>query len=1693
MISTSEAQVFEEQHLQRLDEIYGYLDLEVDLTGMIYRWGLVSHTASLEVDSANASQIHEQLTTLQRSNGALCGHNIRRFDSLHLTRTWPDLALLPVIDTLELSVLAFPLQSSHKLHKDYKPSQYASNHPLEDTRATRLLLQHIINTLGQQPLSLQQTYTWLLTCGNESADRAYQQFFNSLGQAINIPPRLNSLPPEALSGVDCSYVEQLWSVPSSQVVSFDERLIVAALLAWNYTRNLEKSSQPVSTWLTYIPGFSLTLNRLFPVLTQGFTYHPYLEAFRINAFRDRQEEVVQAIVAGQCPLVLMATGGGKSLCYQLPALMFYQRQQALTVCISPLQALMDDQVRDLENLGLHFATYINGTLSATERAQRLENIRQGKIGLLYISPEQLRSISIRALLMERLPVFWVIDEAHCISQWGHDFRPDYRYIPKFIQELYTERQVPPPHFALLTATATDQVRCDMKQLFAQHGLQVQRDIITTVQRPNLTYEVIPVNGNKDEEICKSVQAALEQEGCALVYTTTRKEAERLATMLNQRNLPARHYHGKLSRQEKSEVLQAFKERHLNVITATCAFGMGINRPDVRAVVHHTMSSSLEAYIQEAGRAGRDQEPAVCTLLFDEQDADTIFFLKSLNQLSETELRNIFKAVRGLRDQIKGRDPVSEDWFWVTPEEIFQTSDLDDAFATEDEQRNTKIKVALHQLETFGMTERAENLSTFVQFSLIYDSPQQSCRQLGLYSRECDLSSLQVEQFERLIYAMHLAKVHCEHQDEPFPLDRLSDDAGISIEELPNRIRELQRAGICRYQIPLTLLITKSITKGSKGDAQNKHDRVRQQERQLLDALLELQGERDTVQVNLRGLATRLDPTGQQNLKAATLMQLLESWRTQGWVQLQPLAPGIVRLHQLQVADHLDQHQALAKAVLVALYSKLGATTGVRLRLEYDLGELIDSINGGLQPCLYTEADIKAILLWLHGHEILRLTDGLNLFRQALKVRVIKRARIDTVRRRYREIKERYDEQARQTHLMVEYGKTSHPVARQQLVDDYFQFSAQAFETSHPNLSSDKVKRPLTQADYNRIMQPLNPVQQAIVEADVPAMAVIAGPGSGKTRTIVHRIAYLVKVKRVNPNRILVLAYNRNAVRELRLRLQGLIGPLAFNMQVFTFHGLALSLLGRTLGQEPTPRSNSEFSFQQILKSACQLLEQGDDPEAEEDDNPLRRLQLLGNLEYIFVDEYQDVAEDEYRLIKLVAGLGQSEDDGRSVQINLCVIGDDDQNIYEFRNTSTRYILDFEVEYRAQRQLLVENYRSTESIIAKANSLIQHNQIRCKRTSDEQVRINQERHGLEGNPVRALQFNTTSTQAAWVCEQIQTWLRAGVKPNQIAVLAHKWNQLSPVRALLEQNGLSTYALKGEDIRLVRNWVAHRLVEKLKESGASRILEPHESVCDRFQQLFKHWKRNDQELTVQTLLRIGREIDQERIDGLEAGMRPISADDILTTLFEFNESGASFTQENSVLVTSCHGAKGLEFEKVILLTDGFTVRQDTVESERRLFYVAMTRAKEELILCSTRPCQFVQEAGISSQAVSYPEHSLPQKILYLDLTPGDVNLGHLATQKSQEMIKALQEGETLLLTGNSNNTRWLIRTSQGHAIGALSKAGAQTLYRQGLRLGQFQFQPEEVSIRAIYRHLKINEVTGEVEESHFVIIPKIRVCR
>ena len=333
---------------------------------------------------------------------------------------------------------------------------------------------------------------------------------------------------------------------------------------------------------------------LLPLLKQYFGF---------GSFRPLQEEIIRDSLAGRDTFALLPTGGGKSLCFQLPAL----AQDGLTVVISPLIALMKDQVDALHAAGAP-ATFLNSSLNQTEGRDRYRRLHNGEFRLLYVAPERLMLDGMLDALRKWNVRLIAIDEAHCISEWGHDFRPEYRQIAN-LRPLFPD--VP---MMALTATATERVRAD---IVTQLKLRDARVYVASFNRPNLTYRVVPKSKGY-EQLLDFVRARPREAG--IVYCASRAATEKLAERLNEDGVKARAYHAGLTPKQRSENQELFLRDEVRVICATIAFGMGINKPNVRFVVHYDLPKNIESYYQETGRAGRDGLPSECLLLFNPGDA-----------------------------------------------------------------------------------------------------------------------------------------------------------------------------------------------------------------------------------------------------------------------------------------------------------------------------------------------------------------------------------------------------------------------------------------------------------------------------------------------------------------------------------------------------------------------------------------------------------------------------------------------------------------------------------------------------------------------------------------------------------------------------------------------------------------------------------------------------------------------------------------------------------------------------------------------------------------------------------------------------------------------------------------------------------------------------------------------------------------
>ena len=330
--------------------------------------------------------------------------------------------------------------------------------------------------------------------------------------------------------------------------------------------------------------------------------------FDFSEFRSGQKEIIESILRGEDVVALMPTGGGKSLCYQLPAIL----SDKITIVVSPLIALMKDQVDSLTARGIP-ATFLNSSVDFDEIEKRIAAIRQGKIKMVYIAPERFASPSFRTLLASLEISLLAVDEAHCVSQWGHDFRPDYMEIGKYIQTLPTR-----PCVAAFTATATPEVKDD---IIARLELQDPQIFIRGFDRPNIKF-FAQKNLTPTERFDEVLRIVKSLPGSGIVYSISRKNAEGIAQYLRKEGISAKAYHAGMSAGEREEIQNDFMENRFKVIVATVAFGMGVDKADIRYVIHCGMPGSIEGYYQEAGRAGRDGEKAFCILLHGKRDVTT---------------------------------------------------------------------------------------------------------------------------------------------------------------------------------------------------------------------------------------------------------------------------------------------------------------------------------------------------------------------------------------------------------------------------------------------------------------------------------------------------------------------------------------------------------------------------------------------------------------------------------------------------------------------------------------------------------------------------------------------------------------------------------------------------------------------------------------------------------------------------------------------------------------------------------------------------------------------------------------------------------------------------------------------------------------------------------------------------------------
>ena len=735
------------------------------------------------------------------------GHNLIDFDLPHLRAADPGLRLLdlPAVDTLRLNPLAFPRNPYHYLVKHYQDGSLRRGRRNDPELDARLVLEVFDNqqkAFKEADPDLLAAWHWLTGANdNVGFDRCFAHLRRaprpSDGEAYGAIER-------RLAGASC-WTQTVAAMEDAGQHPWE----LAYALAW---LSAAGSNSVMPPWVRHqFPEAGRLVRRLRDNVCTGAgcewcreRHDPRRELtrwFGFDDFRPRpagedgrplQQGIVEAAMAGEHLLGILPTGAGKSLCYQLPALSRYDKTGALTVVISPLVALMADQVAGLESRGVGSCVTVNGLLSMPERADALERVRLGDAGILIISPEQLRSVSLRRVLDQREIGCWVLDEAHCLSKWGHDFRPDYRYVGRFIRERSGDDPAPP--VLCLTATAKPDVKAEITEYFREE-LGIELKVFDGgARRTNLEFVVVPTRGSaKFDDIYGLLREDLPDHvpGGAIIYCATRRHSEEVAQFLQEKGLSADYFHAGLPPETKKHVQESFINGGLRAIAATNAFGMGIDKPDVRLVIHADIPGSLENYLQEAGRAGRDQQAARCVLLYAQDDVEHQFGMSARSRLSRREIHGVLRALRNLDRKKRLNGEVV-----ATAGEILR-EDEEGVFERDSGTDDTRVRTAVAWLEEAVLLTREENRVQVFPSSLRVATLEDARARL----ERAGITAVYREQLLTICQALFEADA-----DDGISTDELMASAGLTPEGVRKALHDLEGLGIASNDTAITAFV-----------------------------------------------------------------------------------------------------------------------------------------------------------------------------------------------------------------------------------------------------------------------------------------------------------------------------------------------------------------------------------------------------------------------------------------------------------------------------------------------------------------------------------------------------------------------------------------------------------------------------------------------------------------------------------------------------------------------------------------------------------------------------------------------------------------------------------------------------------------------------------------------------------------------
>lgn len=1473
--------------------------------GVVRDDGAVLHTHS-----------EKEFIDFLESCDTICGHNIINHDLKYLAHLQLE-RNRTIIDTLYLSPLLFPKKPYHRLVKDDKLQVDELNNPANDAAKARDLFHDEVAAWQQLTPTRQAIYYQLL-----SDTPQFGGFFKYLSR--NHPqPQHNSLTQMLFSngGIMPEYEDKICHHANIMAVARQYPIELAYSLAVIGADDMSSLTPP---WVTRnFPKVANVMNFLCNTPCGECPYcHLRLDAhqglkdfFGFNEFRTfdgvpMQQQAVEAAIRGESLLTIFPTGGGKSLTFQLPALMAGRNCHGLTVVISPLQSLMKDQVDNLAERGITDAVAINGLLDPIERASAIEQVADGTANLLYIAPEMLRSKTIERLLMSRNIVRFVIDEAHCFSAWGHDFRVDYLYIGNFIRQLQDNKQQRQPiAVSCFTATAKQKVITDICDYFHNKLGLTLKVFAAKAERKNLRYSVIHADTNEDKY--NQLRHLILGHRCpTIVYVSRTHRTTEIAQHLCADGIRALPFNGKMDAADKVKNQNAFMSGETQAIVATSAFGMGVDKKDVGLVVHFDISDSLENYLQEAGRAGRDPEmQADCYVLYSDNDLDKHFILLNQSKLSISEIQQVWRAVRDLTTKY---DKVS-----CSPLEIARQAGWNE----EVYDIETRVKAAISALEEAGYLRRGNNVPHVFATGITVANMDEARRRLTI-SPLFDNTSR--EEAARIIRSLISKRATTSGDEAESRIDYLADILGMSKETVIRNVNLMRQEGILADSRDMIAWLGKDSTL-------RKLDATLHLEQFLLSHLSE-----NTSQLNFKQLNQEAQTAGHKQCTTRQLRTLLYFLALKGYIRKEEhTASGCVSLHLQVPPDTIAaRHQRRASISrfiithITAANKKDEAVTFslVDLLQKYTQSELLfDKDN---PPSV---ADFEEALLYLTKTKLLKIEGGFLVVYNTMQLQRIAERRTHYGKEQYRMLDEFYKQRIQQIHIVGEYANlmVRDYDAALLFVNDYFTLDYRKFIAKYfKEDRSTEINRNITPDKYNKLFGELSEQQLKIVnDRQSRYIVVAAGPGSGKTRLLVHKLASLLLLEDVKHEQLLMLTFSRSAATEFKKRLIQLVGNAAHFVDIKTFHSFSFDLLGQLADEE---------EFDNIVLRAAEMIESG-----EMEESKIAKTVLV-------IDEAQDMGANEYRLLQALML--------RNEEMRVIAVGDDDQNIYHFRGSDSAHLRALVDQHGATLYEMTDNYRSDRAITHLSNQFATLLPDRMKQTPIQSVAT------AEGSVALHRYSNTSIIPQSISTIQPQGTTAVLTLTNEQALLAAPQLRSRGLHPRLIQS-MRDFAFK--NLLIIR----HLLLSLTADTGSTIP----KSLWNQAKQHTLDTFRDSSCL----------DILQHFCADFEATHRTIYRSDLTEYLAESNIEDFIATDDTSVFVSTIHKAKGREFDTVhLLLTDLGNIDPDRL----RTLYVGITRAKHNLVIHtdSTLFDTFITPTIHSASKHSTPRISIPLglKDVYLD---------------------------------------------------------------------------------------------------------------